>query len=238
MISFIIPTYNEEKVIAETVKRLRTNFSLTAYEIIIADDNSTDKTVEIAKALVDKVVIGPKSTIAANRNRGAAVAKFPFLVFFDSGVEIPKPNDFFTLALKDFSEDGRLVGLGVKIKIDPKVKTLADTFFNWLLDSWFAFANNVLGWGLSTGKFHMMRASAFKQLGGYDEKLAAGEDNELFSRLSRIGRTHFEGRLTIFHLGRREHALGWPKLLAIWGLNALFVLFFKRSFSKQWKAIR
>lgn len=238
MISFIIPTYNEEKVIAETLQRLR-KFTLAPYEIIVADDQSTDRTVEIAKNFADKVVIVKnKTTIAANRNHGAKEAQYPFLVFIDSGVEIPDLSTFFRIALKRFEDNTKLYALAVRVHIHPIIVTKTDILFTWFLDAWFSFSNNIMHWGLSTGKFQMIRTEAFKKIGGYNESLAAGEDNELYNRLSAHGHTRWEKRLTVFHLGRREHALGWPQLLVIWALNGLWVTLFNRSFNKEWRAIR
>jgi len=84
----------------------------------------------------------------------------------------------------------------------------------------------------------MVRANAFRRVGGYNERLAAAEDHDLFRRLRKIGRTRFEKTLTVFHTGRRAHAVGWPKLLLTWAINGLSVLIFKRSASKEWEEVR
>jgi GT2 family glycosyltransferase len=84
----------------------------------------------------------------------------------------------------------------------------------------------------------MIRAEAFRTVGGFDETLPAAEDMDLFRRLSKIGRTRFEGSLTVYHSGRRAHAIGWRTLLWQWFSNSVSVFAFRRSASKEWTVIR
>jgi glycosyltransferase involved in cell wall biosynthesis len=53
MISFIVPTYNEEKRLGDTLHMI--SHYKGAREIIVSDDNSNDGTVEIAKKYTDKI---------------------------------------------------------------------------------------------------------------------------------------------------------------------------------------
>ena len=91
---------------------------------------------------------------------------------------------------------------------------------------------------MAAGEFQMTRSESFKQVGGYNEKLAMGEDINFFTKLSKIGKTRTETGLFVFHTSRRAHQLGWPKLFLLWWVNLLFNKIFKRSFSKEWKVIR
>ena len=61
MISFIIPTLNEEKTIEKTLKNLSEYFG--EKEIIVSDGRSSDKTIEIAKKYTDKVIIHDEKII-------------------------------------------------------------------------------------------------------------------------------------------------------------------------------
>ncbi len=56
MLSLIIPTYNEEKNIRKTILKLSRILKPYEHEIIIADDGSSDKTVDIARELKQKIV--------------------------------------------------------------------------------------------------------------------------------------------------------------------------------------
>src|SRR5262252_5573163 len=119
--SIIVPTFNEERIIANTLEAIRHHLSHIDYELIVTDDGSTDRTCDIAERYADTVVrlTGTKGTIGANRNRGARVARGDYLVFVDADVLIPKANEFFATIAKNFKNDPRLVGMTVRIKFLP-----------------------------------------------------------------------------------------------------------------------
>ena len=239
MISFIIPTKNEEKVIGKTLR------CLAGYsgekEIIVSDGKSTDHTVAIAKengAEVFEYKGTARQTIAMGRNDGASMASGDFFVFLDADMFIKSPDEFFAATFARFTNDPELAALTVNIKVLPEYETAADrrvsAFMNWF----YKFTNNTLKLAGAPGEFQMIRAAAFKKCHGYNPALAANEDNDMFRRLSEIGKTRFEPSLTAYHTGRRAHVVGWPKLLATWFMNAVFVIIFKRAASKEWKEIR
>ena len=56
-ISYIIPIFNEEENIENTIKRIESSFKkndLTKYEIIFVDDGSTDNTIKIIKKFISE----------------------------------------------------------------------------------------------------------------------------------------------------------------------------------------
>jgi glycosyltransferase involved in cell wall biosynthesis len=239
MISFVIPTLNEIKTIEQTLQ------CLTAYsgtnEIIISDGNSKDGTVDVCRKYTDNVIVYDKpdrQTIAMARNMGAADAKGEYLVFLDADVVIPDIDRFFDAAEEVFRSDERLVALTVQYKVVPEQRTLADSIFFRMLGLQFLLSNNILRIGAAGGEFQMIAGDAFRTVGGFNEKLAAAEDMDLFQRLSNIGRTRFERSLTVYHTGRRAHTVGWPRLAWEWFSNSMSVWIFKKSASKEWKEIR
>lgn len=239
MISFVIPTLNEEETIENTLECL-SEFE-GAHEIIISDGASTDRTVDICREYTDKVVVHDKphrQTIAEARNAGAAVARGDYLVFLDADVIVPDVNEFFRIADGAFGSIDRLVALTGKYRVLPEVSTAADKYVFTMLGLQFLLQNNVLRVGAAGGEFQMITAEAFRSVGGFDEKLVAAEDMDLFRRLSRIGRTHFARQLTVYHSGRRAHSIGWPRLLWKWFSNSVSVFLFRRSVSREWEAIR
>ncbi len=239
MISFIIPTLNEESVLEKTLVSLREYHG--PHEVIVSDGRSTDATQDIARRLADRLIVyqGTKrQTIGQGRNDGAAVARGEFLVFLDADTVIPSPDDFFRTALERFAADQRLVGFIVHLRVAPSAATLADRIIFFVGDCVHFLYNNVLHIGASPGDFQMVRTSAFRRVGGFNESLVAGEDHELFRRLARIGRTRFEWSLSVYHSGRRAHRIGWPRLLAEWFANTLWVPLFGRAKSKVWTPIR
>ena len=78
-ISIIIPAFNEERLLGETldhVKTARAAFIALGWEseLIVCDNNSTDRTADIARAAGAAVVFEPVNQIARARNRGAEAA--------------------------------------------------------------------------------------------------------------------------------------------------------------------
>ncbi len=240
MISFIIPTLNEEKYIGETLSLISRYAG--PHEIIISDTNSKDRTVEIARNYTDKIIIhsdqGSKLTIAAGRNLGASIAKGEYFVFLDADMSIMEPDFFFEKAFDCFQKNTGIVGLTASLRIFKELETFGDKIFILFFIYMRLLMNNYLGIGAASGGFQMVEAQAFRKTGGFNESLVAGEDDDFFRRLSKIGKTRFEKSLVAYHSGRREHALGWPALLYIWARDSISVWFFKKSASKEWKEIR
>ena len=235
MISIIIPTYNEEAVIGDTLSRLK---SLTLpHETIVTDDGSEDQTIQISKKYADKVLEAGvrRTTFSVNRIRGAAAAQGDFLVFMDSTtVVLDDLNDFFTRALSHFENDPKLMALTGALWVQPELETTMDRIvyivFNWV----HRFKNNVLHIGESSGKFQMMRRDAFEAVGGFNESLVAREDADMFNKLAKSGRTLCDPKLVIYHSGRRAHAIGWPRLLYTWVIETLWVSLFGKALSTNW----
>jgi len=234
--SIIVPTFNEERSIANTLGAIRRQLTQIDYELIVTDDGSTDRTCEIAERYADKVVrlTGKKGTIGANRNRGARVAHGEYLVFVDADISIPRANDCFAAIAADFTDHPRLVGMTVKITFAPGEERVIDAIMHGILARVFWFMNSVLRTGAASGEFQAIRRDAFEKLQGYRESLPVGEDNELFWRLSRLGRTRIDLNLTAYTDSRRIKQLGWLRLLKLWTVNYYSVAFLHRSQATEW----
>jgi glycosyltransferase involved in cell wall biosynthesis len=239
MISIIIPTLNEEKILEKTLKSLKEFHG--DYEIIVSDGKSKDKTIEIAKQYTNKVIIydrETRQTIAMARNIGASIASGEYYVFIDADVLIPDINNFFAKIIQNFNKNNKLVGMGVFFDVNPEVATKSDKFFLWFFNWMFYILNNIFHYGALSGEFQFVKADIFKKLGGYNEKLVAGEDNEFFRRLSKIGQTRIDNTLSVFHPLRRAHKMGWIPLIKLWTINSITMILFKKSWSNVWEEVR
>jgi len=240
MLSIVIPTLNEEKLLEQTLTALRELRHLK-YEIIVSDGGSNDSTLEIAGRFADTVVVHTGSyrqKIGQGKNAGAAAASGDYLVFLDADVVIPEISGFFTQAVELFENDPRLLGLTVFLKVFPETATRADHIVFWAVNRIVQFSNNFLHWGGAPGEFQMVRADAFRKVGGYNEILVVDEDQEMFFGLSKIGKTRVDSRLFVLHTARRAHAIGWPKLVWLWTINLVYTKARRRSFTKEWEVIR
>lgn len=84
-LSVIIASYNHQDYIAETLRSLEEQ-TFKGFEIIIVDDGSTDKTVEVAKSTQSRAQIYTQENqgVVAARNRGVDLARGKYICFVDS----------------------------------------------------------------------------------------------------------------------------------------------------------
>jgi glycosyltransferase involved in cell wall biosynthesis len=240
MISIIIPTLNEAKIIGSTLRTLAATLTLP-HEVIVSDGGSSDRTAELAAPYANTLVVYSgtgRQTIGQGRNDGAKAATGDFLVFLDADCVIPEPDRFFAQALAHFERDPGLVGLTAYLRVFPADETLGDKLVSRITNLGLRVANNILKRGASFGEFQMIRRDVFARLGGFRADLIAFEDADMFRRLSRTGRTMIAPELRVLHSGRRGHQVGHPQLIAMWLVNLLFVTFRDRTFSKEWTPIR
>jgi glycosyltransferase involved in cell wall biosynthesis len=87
-VSVVIPAYNEEKYIKKSLTSVM-NQKVEADEIIVVNNNSRDKTEEIALRMGAKVVREPKQGMISARNRGFDSAKYEIIARIDADVVVP-----------------------------------------------------------------------------------------------------------------------------------------------------
>lgn len=238
-LSIIIDTLKEENFIERTLKNFD-ELSLP-HEIIITDGGSTDRTLDIARKYTDKIVVWDKprrQTFGEAKNAGAALATGRFFVFIDADVTVPKPNAFFMKIIGEFDRWPKLVAMTVSLKPWLENHSWKDAFFSAPLNFWYIISNNIFHYGNASGEFQMIRAEAFRRVGGYREDLAGGEDTDMFNRLGKIGRTHSHWQLYVRHSCRRAHKTGWVKLYWMWMRQGFSVLIRKRTAYKEWSVVR
>jgi glycosyltransferase involved in cell wall biosynthesis len=177
-ISIVIPTFNEEKYLPTLLDSIKEQ-SFTDYEIIIADANSTDKTVKIAKKYKAKVVKG--GLPARGRNNGAKAAKGEFLYFFDADMILPK--DFLKNADEEIEE--KFVDIAT-CEVLPESELIIDHILYNLANlsiklSQFTNPHAV-------GQCIIITKRLFNRIGGFDEKLELAEDHNFAYRASKFRR--------------------------------------------------
>jgi len=181
-ISTIIPAFNEERRLGETLRHI--NAALAAFhkrgwetEVVVCDNNSTDKTAEIARSAGAKVVFEPVNQISRARNCGAAAATGDWLVFVDADSH-PSPELFESVG--EQIALGKCLAGGCTVKLDghyPKA--------NFMVGLWNGISRS-LSW--MAGSFIFCETAAFRESGGFSKELYAGEEIDLSIRLKRLAR--------------------------------------------------
>jgi len=173
-----MPAKNEEQYIGKCLQGIaRLDFDKSLLEVILVDNGSSDRTVEIATSFGAKIVSVPhQATIAALRNQGAEVARGNLLAFVDADC-IPR-EDWLNNALRHF-RDPSVACVGSKPGIPEHGAT-------WVERTWSVMkAKPVLAaskW-LSSCNF-IVRNKVFVEVGGFDSSLVTCEDADIGYRIS------------------------------------------------------
>lgn len=238
--SVIIPAYQEEVCLPALLGQVARFRCLSpGTEIIVSDGGSTDRTVEIGRSTADATVTWDapaQQNIATGRNRGAREAHGDVLMFLNADVSFDDPEAFFREAVRVMGDDRTLAATcAVAVRADER--RLSDRLFHGAFNAYCRFLNTV-GIGMGRGECHIIRREIFERLGGYDERIAAGEDFELFHRIRRRGNIAFMNNVVVYESPRRYRVMGYARVAGLWFANAVSVLLFRRSMSRKWLPIR
>ena len=193
VISFIVPAYNEEQLLGQTLASIHSAAREVGepYEIIVADDGSTDKTSLIAQCHGAQVVSVSHRKISATRNSGASVASGDFFFFVDADTLVDKQ---IVQAALDAMRGGA-VGGGAALKFDGAIPRYARIVLPIIV---LVFRLT----GIATGCFLFCTKSAFLAVGGFDEAYFGAEEIVLSKALQRQGRFKVL-RLSVTTSGRK-----------------------------------
>lgn len=219
-ISLVVPAFNEERLLASTLECIRGAAAAFAdrgweLELIVCDNNSTDRTAEIARAAGARVVFEPVNQISRARNAGAAAASGDWLVFVDAD-SCPRRGLFAEVA-KAMAQGSCLAG-GCTVAF-PQDAGLAPRLVVGLWN----LISRCTGW--AAGSFMFCEAAAFRAAGGFSEDLYASEEIELSRRLKRLARrkrrtTVILHRHPLLTSARKVRLYGWGEL-ALFALRTL-----------------
>ena len=184
-ISVIIPTYNGEKKINQTLSDLAAQ-SYKDFEVIVVIDGSTDNTASVVKNYLKKfqslkIIEQKNQGRAGSRNSGAKAAQTPHLIFFDDDVAIP---DSVVLDYSDKIDEGHLViagGLYPVYRIENEFSQYA-SYLNRKWNTDLPIEGNLHKPYLSANNFYISK-ELFERMGGFNGLLTDAEDFDLAIRL-------------------------------------------------------
>jgi glycosyltransferase involved in cell wall biosynthesis len=178
MLSFIVPAHNEELLLGRTLAAIHAAAGEAGveYELIVADDASTDGTARIAETGGAQVISVNYRQIAAARNAGARIARGDIFIFVDADTLVR------TEVLREIlaAIDSGVAGGGCVFEFDGRVPLWARLFFPLFIC--IARALKYVG-----GCCMFATREAYEAIGGFCEEYYAGEDAAFITALKRQG---------------------------------------------------
>jgi len=187
-LSVIVPAFNEQAWLPHTLRRIQRAIDIAGredFELIVVDNASTDRTVQVAEENGARVVREQHRVIGRARNRGAAEARGDVLVFIDADTLVPDP---LLVRIREAAASAGCIGGAVDIEYKPRRRAVA-----WYLkyDRFLSMLTH-----LTRGATQFCWREVFNALGGYDTRLWIGEDIDFYRRLSKYARRN--GRDVVF----------------------------------------
>ncbi len=192
-ISVIIPTYNEEKFIADCLKSVyEQEYPKDKIEVIVVDGHSTDKTAKIVRQEFPDVILldNPDKIVPISMNIGIKQAKGDYIIRLDAHARYPR--NYLSKLIENaliFNADN----IGGLCITETKSNSLKSWAIKTALSHKFGVGNSAFRVGatkpqiVDTVPFGCFKRDVFDRFGLYDERLERNQDIELNKRIKRGG---------------------------------------------------
>lgn len=206
LVSVIIPVYNDPDGLKDTLESLVVqDFPPENFEIIIADNGSTDDTLKVANEFIQKypklirfVIEDKVQSSYAARNKGIKASKAPIIAFIDSDMTVEE--DWLSRAIESMKKK-KAEYLTCNIQIYHKGKESLVTKYNRLTG--FTVKRNIDLKKFGLIGCTLVRREVFEDLGYFDARLISGGDMEFGNRVYDSGRKlHFDPDIVMYHPAR------------------------------------
>ena len=219
LVSVIIGTKNSAKYLARALKSV-VNQSYKNIEIVIVDNFSTDKSVEIAKKFTKKVLSGgpersSQYNLAAKKSKG----KYIYRIDADFFVE----PDVVSQAVEKCELEG-LDAIAVHNSSDGSLSFWARV--RQMERDCYIDDDSIVA-------VRFFKKSYFTKVGGFDERMYAGEDYDLHNRLLEAGIKWGRIKAKELHLGEVISIVDFAKKSFSYGRNSIFYV--NRHANRAWK---
>ncbi|MEK6556899.1 MAG: glycosyltransferase [Candidatus Margulisiibacteriota bacterium] len=198
-LSIIVPAYNEEKNIAKTLQGLKKQ-TYPNIELIVVDNNSKDKTSQIAKEHCEKVFLETQQGYIFAVIRGATEATGELIAFCDA--DTLYPTDWAERMVKVFSSRTDVVAAYGPCNTFDTNRFMR--VLNQIGYTGFLVVSRLLGLDNTAGFNFMMRKSAYDKAGGYNPAYKKmSPDIELGKRLKSLGKISLKPLIVVSSSARR-----------------------------------
>ena len=181
-ISVVIPVYNEEKSISRCLTALKNQtFPQKDYEIIVVDNNSTDRTAQIVRKMKVKVFPEKEQGYVFALRRGCSKSEGEIIAITDADTLVPR--DWLEKIYQVFQQNPQVVYLGGKAIFRPKIFLTVLIEPIWNLGCWF------LGFG--PGFNLAVRKKVYHKIGGFRKEVNFDTDVDFCLRARKEGKAVF-----------------------------------------------
>lgn len=208
-ISVMIPVYNGEKTLEKCLSSV-INQKYPNYEVIVVDNNSTDKTKEIINKYSTsnkniKYIFEKKQGRGSARNAGINNSTGEIIVMTDSDCIVP--INWLEEITKPIREESEQMVMGLEENIlnnywSKNIQTNNDLFFK--LQTKEEYINFI-----DTKNFAIKTSLIKKYM--FDEKLKSLEDFDLFFRIKNISKIKLLSKIKVKHV-HKNSLISWSKL--------------------------
>ena len=232
-ISIVVPAFNEATMLPLCLDAIQKQDYKGDFEVIIADNASTDNTVRIAQKFNAKVVYEKRRGAVYARITGFNAATGEIIASTDADTLVP--IDWLTsieIALRDQNYAG-IVGAYELNNTNTFSKKLVGSFVPYL-----RFIDKLVGAHFAGANFAVRRL-AYIEVGGFDPSFITGEDLELSRRLRDCGfELKVDYKICVKTSARRLNEGLWPTMNEYVFKNWLSLVIFHRSYLKVLSVVR
>ncbi len=213
-ISVVVPALNEEKYIAHVFHGLSRQ-TFKNFEVIVVDNNSTDRTRGIASKHA-RIILEKRKGTGLARNIGAKAAKGRILVFLDADTE---PGPLLLEAYHRDMNNGVIAATGPILPLEKSNKRIS-LGYRFVTTVFVRLTINIGRPALIGSNFAVLK-KIFDKVHGFDERFMTYEDWDLSSRLEKQGRILFVDDAVAYTSVRRVKR---------WGVFGFFIYYVENFF--------
>ena len=222
-ISVVIPVYNREKFLLRALASVYSQ-TLLPDEVIVVDDGSDNDLSSILEKHYPQVKLlkQPQSGVSSARNLGVKHAAGNWIAFLDSDDEwLPKKLEQQVAALSEskllLSHTNEIwIRNGVRVNSHKKHKKFGGEIFEKCLPLCLISPSSVL-----------INKKLFNQIGGFDEKLVACEDYDLWLRITSLHQVQYIEQSLMIKYGGHDDQLSQKH----WGMDRFRISSMEKIFN-------
>ena len=239
-ISIVIPAYNEEAYLAQTIRSALAQ-DCADFEVIVVNNASKDRTEEIARGFANITLIN-ESRLGLSRAREAGRLAACGDIIANMDADCLPDRDWLSKGSVYFNDAGVVAVSGPYDYYDTGAVIrygflYAQMSIFWLTSKVMQLPAIRAG-ALMTGGNNLIRSEALNKVGGYNTALTFyGEDTDIAQRIQKIGKVKFLPAFKMRTSGRRLRKEGILKMATRYVINFFWIVFFQKPFTKKYACV-